>query len=112
MVELVFGQAVGRGLFAQLQGSASGPAVLQTISCNWERFQCSCALTVHASTVQRFNGSTIQRFNDSTIHFISSMICFISAGISGNGSRRTCIEPSGPLRTTMLNWPAAPSLFG
>src|SRR5205085_5693459 len=36
-------------------------------------------------------------------HFISSMICLSSSGISGMGSRRICISPAGPLRTTILS---------
>src|SRR5208282_1854557 len=46
------------------------------------------------------------------IHFISSMICFNSAGISGIGSRRTFIVPSAFLRTTMFTLPKPTSLFG
>ena len=41
-----------------------------------------------------------------------SMICFNSAGISGIGSRRSCMVPSLPLETTMLTVPSAGSLSG
>src|ERR1700730_90018 len=38
-------------------------------------------------------------------YFISSMICWNSGGMGGNGSWINCTSPSGPLRATMLNLP-------
>ena len=46
------------------------------------------------------------------VYFISSMICFSSAGISGIGACSTCIWPSGPLRTTRLTLPNSRLLSG
>ncbi len=40
------------------------------------------------------------------------MICLSSAGMSGIVSRRSCIEPSGPLRTTRFTLPNSASLRG
>src|SRR5207237_9260782 len=44
--------------------------------------------------------------------FISSMICFSSAGISGIGRRSTRIEPPAPFRMTTLTLPNAGSCLG
>src|SRR6202035_4039173 len=51
-------------------------------------------------------------FENGRAHFISSMICFSSSGISGIVSRRTFIEPSASLRRTIFILPVAASLLG
>src|SRR2546427_1686251 len=56
----------------QTSDTASGPAVRQALFCNRQCFQCSCASTVHASTVQRF---TLQRLNES-LHFFDDLLQF------------------------------------
>src|ERR1051325_10770070 len=55
---------------------------------------------------------TTPDFESGRRHFISSIICFNSAGISGSGSRVTCIAPSLPLRSTMLTLLKAGFLSG
>src|ERR1700730_12758748 len=45
-------------------------------------------------------------------HFISSTTCFSCSGISGIGSRRTCIDPSEGWQTTMLTLPEGAPLIG
>ena len=44
-------------------------------------------------------------------YFISSMICFSSAGISGIGSGTTCILPSAPLADDHVDLGEAPALL-
>src|SRR5438309_699510 len=67
--------------------------------------------TVETSTLRRCNLSPFNLFNHSR-YPISSMICFSSGRISGIGSRRNAIVPSGCLRTVMFTLANAPSLFG
>ena len=71
-------------------------------TCRRSRRRARCAASPSARVAGGLRLAGRRQSPTGRHHFISSMICFSSAGISGIGASSSCIWPSGPLRATIV----------